>query len=143
MIRNAKSEDIPDIQKICSLDGLKPATGCSYDNEWLEELIHSDRTFFFIYEYEGEVVGFICAEKLISDGVLVWMCGVKEEHNNKGFGVKMLQHLYEACAKRFITWMITYGCQEVPGMDQAMRKMGFQSNGSTYKEYVKPVIYTH
>jgi N-acetylglutamate synthase-like GNAT family acetyltransferase len=134
MIRKATIEDIPYIQDVCNIEGLYSPTGNVLEDYWLEELIKND-IFFYVYEKNNKIIGVIFGEKLISDGILLWVCGVLEEYNNKGYGARLLKFFEQKCKEQNIKWILVYGYDNNKTVESGLKRLNYVTTNELYKEY--------
>lgn len=136
MIREANINDISQINDICQTNQSLISIDKDSDySDWF--LSHIGKSLFYVYELENKIIGFIFAEKLLSNGLMIWMEGVIEQYQNKGIGSELYQYLEVDAIRNDIDWIICYGYVKNPYVDKMLDKFNFKTNNNEYKEYLK------
>lgn len=136
MIRDANINDISQINDICQVNQSLISIDRNSDySDWF--LSHIGKSLFYVYELENKIIGFIFAEKLLSNGLMIWMEGVIEQYQNKGIGSELYQYLEVDAIRNDIDWIICYGYVKNPYVDKMLDKFNFKTNNNEYKEYLK------
>ena len=137
MIRIAAIEDLYHIDKICKEHTALHSTDKDSNYiHWLYNHLESHSPFY-VYESNNKIIGFLLSEKMVGNGILLWMIGITDEYLNKGIGVKLYLYFENECKKLGIEWIITYGYMNNYKIEQLLFKGNFHSNGNNYREYLK------
>lgn len=137
MIREANIEDLYIINDICqSTQALKSVNDDNNYISWLSKHIESN-SLFYVYETNNKIIGFILGEKMIGNGLLIWMSGVYEEYINKGIGVRLYNHIEKIAKESGLKWLIVYGYLDNDIVHKILMKKGYNTNHNLYKEYFK------
>jgi ribosomal protein S18 acetylase RimI-like enzyme len=137
MIRIANLNDIPIINNICNSNQALVSTKDDADyTSWLTAHVNSD-SLFYVYEIDNSVVGFILSEKLVHNGLMVWMSGVFDKYNGKGIGIKLYEYTEKKSREINIKWMLCYGYVDNNVVNRILINKGYETNGNIYNEYFK------
>ena len=96
--------------------------------------------YCYVYEAKGKILGYILAEKLIANGVMVWTLAVLPEYENKGIGIKLLNQLEQESVEQNREWIIGYATED---FEKLSERLGYKSNNFSYAEVVKLIGDTH
>lgn len=135
MIRQAT---IKDTDALCDLSEQHQSLMPNIDyhdkiKEWLSAQIESD-SLCFVYERNNNILGFILAEKLVANGLMVWTFAVLPEYLNKGIGIKLLRHLEQESLTQNREWIIGYATES---FQKLSKRLGYKANNNQYTEVVK------
>lgn len=135
MIRNVTLNDLDAIYGIGAEHQELMSSIDFYDMNkmWLQSHIEN-HSLFYAYESKGKLLGFILAEKLIGNAILVWTLAVLPEHLNKGIGIKLLMRLERECNHLKKEWIIGYATKS---FEKLSSRLGYTTNKFTYVEVVK------
>jgi ribosomal protein S18 acetylase RimI-like enzyme len=117
MIRTATEDDIPNIQLLMkSVPGFWHA---SWRDDVLERSIHSAEGLTFVCDYDGRIVGFVCAHDLGFRGYLSAIV-VAEEFRDRGIGKQLVRRVEKELAARGCDILISDVWRNAEGFYRAL-----------------------
>lgn len=135
MIRKATINDLDDIYLLCDSEPFKWSDNePPYDKEWLSGFIINDSALCLVYESDNILKAVMFGEKLITNGMLLWVLAVKKEFRNNIIGPKLYIEFEQQCKNNNIEWIYTLGYKTTEDM---LLTDGYKTNGRMYKEFVK------
>lgn len=132
MIRRMEIKDADRVYEIENASFFEPWT----KKNLIKELTHNSLLKHYVYELDGEIVGFYIASKVL-DLVEIFTIAVDEDYRKRGIGEELLYHLIEkskASGAREIWLEVSVKNLKAIGLYE---KFGFEKNGIRKNYYQK------
>jgi GNAT superfamily N-acetyltransferase len=131
IIRPAEDRDIKRIRALQAQD-VMAADGQVWSHKHLNMVMR--RGFLFAAEHDGAVVGYICGERLLDNGAMLWYHIVDEEFRGQGIGTLLLDYFEQVLQEQGVEWFIAYS--DKSRVVNFHKKRG-ASIGDSYTEIIK------